>query len=55
MVDLSDRLEYWGDTSVYIRKDGEIMPEIFKAMKAIRRYKEQSSGQRKGQWFDKQG
>lgn len=35
----SDRLENWGDHSVYKNRDGEIIPEILRAMMAIRRYK----------------
>ena len=36
---MSERLENWNDHSVYRNKDGEIIPELLRAMMAIRRYR----------------
>jgi len=43
-------LENWGDNSVYKNRDGEIIPEILRAMIAIRRYKAGSNKQASGKW-----
>ena len=60
LIMLSDRLENWGER-VYINKDGKVIPEILRAMHAIRRYKIANGypvagipimGGQSGQWFD---